>query len=810
MPEPFTQRVHRTYVGTYRPRTDGWVKASGQAEYLYDLAARMKGLLYAKVLRSPYPHARIVRMDTSRAEALPGVCCVLRFDDPEVAALRPTNNSWTNIDTVTYDRQYWYRYRDRRVLSDRVRWVGDEAGVVVAAETEALAEAALDMVEVEWEELPFVLDPLEAMKPGAPLIHPECVPEGNVLPGDEVGGPELFLDRGDLDRAMTEAPVVVEVEARHHRAEHSCLETRGCLVRWRDERLTCWTNSYYADQTRTFLADMLGLTLNEVRVMNHFVGGSFGRSATGEQILLIFTALLARRTGRPILFRHSRHEDFHDTRQPIDYWCRLGATLDGKIVAAHFKGLADAGAYTDLTMGSLKFVPKFEIAESMLAHVENLRMEGRAVYTNKIPGSCMRGVGNAQFNLVLGLALDELAEQLGLDPVDVALRNLGHAWEQLPSESLAAVVREGAERIGWSNRHPPGSRSLLEQSKHRGLGFSCHCTWHAPWQELARGPIQLTIKLNSDGTIILQAPNTETGGGSSSCAVFACAEAFAFLGVTPDQIRWIAIVDTDTGIKDQVTTDSSVSYVFAEVMASAAERVKEELLVRGAKLLHIPREGVVIVPGGVRAAGEDRRFVPFDDVLRKGDLVPIVVTESRELPPEVTGTPFAATFAEVEVDTATGEVDVVKLVVVHDCGTVMFASGAEAQQVGGQCIGLGEALTEEIVYDEATGVPLNFNWVDYHVPTMLDYPEVEPVLLEVWRGAGDYGACGMGEGTVSCTPRAISNAIYNAVGVRLNEIPITPDKVLAALREATTTRAQSGARRGRSRKVAGRGGDRHD
>ena len=201
MAQAFRQRTPRTYVGSYRPRIDGYEKASGQAEYLDDIAAGMKGLLYAKVLRSPYPHTRINRLDTSRAEALPGVRCVLRYDDPEVAALRLTSNAWTSANTASYDQMYYPNHKDRRVLDSTVRWVGDEAGVVVAAESEALAEAALDAVDVDWERLPFVLDPDEAMGPDAPILHSEVNPVGNVLPPDPISGADVSWTRATSMRA---------------------------------------------------------------------------------------------------------------------------------------------------------------------------------------------------------------------------------------------------------------------------------------------------------------------------------------------------------------------------------------------------------------------------------------------------------------------------------------------------------------------------------------------------------------------------------------------------------------------------------
>ncbi|MFH1185289.1 MAG: hypothetical protein V1755_09665, partial [Chloroflexota bacterium] len=222
MAEPFKQRTPRQFVGSYRPRVDGFEKASGQAEYVDDIAQeiRFPGLLFAKVLRSPYPHARITRLDTSRAESLPGVHCVLRYDDPEVAAIKPTTNCWTSANSLPYSRMWYPKFRDRRILDSTVRWVGDEAGVVVAAESEEIAEEALRLLDIDWEVLPFVLDPHEAMKPGAPVIHPEIVPDGNVLPGDDFGGPDVFVDKGDVDAGFAAAEVVVDAHSQYHRADH--------------------------------------------------------------------------------------------------------------------------------------------------------------------------------------------------------------------------------------------------------------------------------------------------------------------------------------------------------------------------------------------------------------------------------------------------------------------------------------------------------------------------------------------------------------------------------------------------------------
>jgi xanthine dehydrogenase molybdenum-binding subunit len=342
-------------------------------------------------------------------------------------------------------------------------------------------------------------------------------------------------------------------------------------------------------------------------------------------------------------------------------------------------------------------------------------------------------------------------------------------------------LNEGAKRIGWEKRHGPGEGPAYEGSKKRGLGFSFHNSWHAAWQELPRGHIQVSIRVNPDGTVILDAPTAETGPGSNSCIVFACAEALSFLGIGPDDIQWISKTDTQRGLKDQVQTDSGVSYCHAEMMPRAAAKVKEQILELAAPQLKVQPDELEIDEGRIFVKAKPDQGLTVKELFWEGDLVPILVTVSETLPDEVTGTPFCATFVEAEVDTETGEVKVLKSVVIHDPGTVMYASGAEGQQIGGQAMAIGESLTEEIVYDKATGAPLTFNWVDYKIPTMLEFPDVEPVLMEEWKGAGEYGACGIGESVTTCGPGAIACAIRNAIGVSVTEMPFTPDKILKAL-----------------------------
>ena len=780
MSTDFKPRVPRQFIGGYRPRIDGVEKAHGRAPYADDEISERNypGLLHARVLRCPYPRARIKHLDTTKAAALPGVKAILTYQDPEVVRLRPTNAGWTDaVDTVSYDKMMWTKFRDRRVLGDYGTWAGDELGVVVAAESEMIAEQALRLLEVKWEQLPFVLDPLDAMKPGAPVLHPQ-IAEHNVLPPDPVGGPDVFLSKGDVELGFAAADVVIEMDTSHHNPTQGSLDPWCCVADWEEGRLTVFSNSYAADQTRMHVSQMLEMPIHKVRVISKYVGGQFGRGDTGDQPFFIFTALLAKKAGRPVKFKHTRRDSFHDTRQGALYHCKVGATAAGKITALHFKSIGDIGAHADHSVFALKFAPA-EVSDAALAPIPNIKMESYAVYTDRIPGCMMRGVGNSQFNFIFGRMIDGLAERLGMDPIELALKNFGHAWGVCPDKSLTAVLETGAARIGWAEkRHKPGQGPLYEGAIRRGVGFSMHPGWHAEWQEERRGQVQAKITLHPDGTVTLDAPTVETGTGSNTCNVLGCAEALGFLGVRPEDIRWVSTVDTDNGMRDCVQTDSAVSFLQSEVLVVAAQQLKQKLLDLAAPVLGVPADQLTVTGGQIHAPGHS---LSVKELLWKGDLVPLSVMVSRRPSGTKTGVPYIASFAEVEVDTGTGRTQVLKLVIINDCGTVMYASGAESQQIGGQVMAMGEALTEELIYDPVRGVPLNFNFIDYKMPTILDMPAIDPVLLEVWRGAGEYGACGIGEGTLTCSPRAIANAVYNAIGARVDELPLTPEKVLRAL-----------------------------
>ena len=317
-----------------------------------------------------------------------------------------------------------------------------------------------------------------------------------------------------------------------------------------------------------------------------------------------------------------------------------------------------------------------------------------------------------------------------------------------------------------------------------GSGFSFHPGWHAEWQELRRGEVHVTMTVNADCSVTLDAPTVETGTGSNTCNVLGCAEALSFLGISSGDIHWISTVDTDVSPQDCVQTDSSVAFLQSEVMAAASKEVKAKVLERVAPLLNATPPELDIDAGLVyRRDGTGCRR-SLKELLYEASLDPITVSVSRRPLGTRTGIPFIATFAEVEVNTDTGQVSVLRLVVVNDCGTVMYASGAEAQQIGGQCIALGESLTRGDHLRRADGVPFELQ-LD-RLPDSDDgrHAGDRAGLVGGMAGEGEYGACGIGEGTVTCTPRAVLNAIYNAIGVRIDDIPVKPETVLKALGKA--------------------------
>lgn len=782
------QRERKKYMGTYRPKIDAKDKALGRVEYLDDITLKGKipGMLYCRILASPYPHARIVRMDTSKAEAYPGVFSVLRCDDPEIRALGRTTHAWTDIAITPKDSDTIDRFWDREFLPDTALWVGDQMGVAVAAETEEIAEEALKLVDIQWEIMEPVYEMDDAKKPGAPIIHPELNPATNQLKhGDDTVVDDMVFERGDIDKAMKEADFMIEVEKTFGgTSTHGTLEYRGCVIRWSEDKIDVWTNHYMADQTRMYIHDYTGVPLNKVRVRNGNSGAHMGKWNTGEDTFYLITAFLSKRSGRAVKYMMNNHEEFHETRSENRYRIKAACTNDGRILGFDAIAEGNTGAYVGGCDHNVEFIVQ-ETFDRIYYPIKNVRLHAYTWFTDKVPGGVVRGIGNVQLSWAFTPIFQRLADRTGKDILEIIRINCGNNYNQIGqrNKSLDRVLTEGAKIIGWENRKPHGQGELIDGYKKKGLGVSVWNQWHAELNELTRGFYEVSIRLNPDMSIIVQAPTSETGAGGNSAVVFSCAENLSFLNTKPEDILWTPLCDTELTLRDNAPTDSVISFLYAEAMAEAALKLKAEIIRRVAEYMEKEPDELDIADAKVFEIANPENSIDISWFMLHTDCVPIHIHHARHNVRENAGLPYGAWFVEVEVDTEIGTVEVTNIAVVNDVGCVMHASGAESQQLGGQCLGVGEILTEEFQYDWETGVHLNNNYIDYKMLTMADFPEITPMLVEEWQGLGRYGAAGVAEGAFAGTGAAIANAVYNAIGVEIDKQPITPQKILKGLEE---------------------------
>lgn len=790
----FHQRERKNYLGTYRPKIDAKDKALGKVQYLDDitLKGKLPGMLYCKILNSPYAHARIVKMDTSRAEALPGVHAVIRCDDPELRALGRTTHAWTDIAITPKESDTIDRFWDRVFLPSRALWVGDQMGVAVAAETPEIAEEALKLVDIKWEMLDSIYEMDDAKKPDAPIVHPEMNPDTNQLRhGDDSIVDDMVFERGDIDKAMKEADFVLSVEKTFGgTSTHGTLEYRGCVINWGEDKIDVWTNHYMADQTRMFIHDYTGVPLNRVRVRNGNSGAHMGKWNTGEDTFYIITAYLSKRAGRPVKYMMTNHEEFHETRSENRYKIKAACTNDGRVIGFDAIAEGNTGAYVGGCDHNVEFIVQ-ETFDRIYYPIKNVRLHAYTWFTNKIPGGVVRGIGNVQLSWAFNPIFQQISDITGIDLLEVIRINCGNNFNEIGAmnKSLDKVLSLGSELIGWDEKRnkTPGGGELIDGYKKRGIGVGVWNQWHAELNELTRGFIEVSIRLNPDMSIIIQAPTSETGAGGNCAAVFSCAENLSFLNTKPEDILWTPLCDTELTLRDNAPTDSVVSFLYAETMAEAAVKLKAEIIRRVAEYMEKEPEELDIEDAAVYEIANPENKIGVGWFMLHTDCVPIHVHHARHNIRENAGLPFGAWFVEVEVDTEIGSVEVVNMAVVNDAGCVMHASGAESQQMGGQCLGIGEILTEEMQYDWETGTPLNNNYIDYKMLTMADFPPITPMLIEEWKGLGKYGAAGIAEAACAGTGAAIANAVYNAVGVEIDKQPITPKKILDGLAKLQET-----------------------
>ncbi|HET9972554.1 MAG TPA: molybdopterin-dependent oxidoreductase [Streptosporangiaceae bacterium] len=756
----------RAVVGRSLRRVDADEKVTGKAAYAYDMA--LPGMVYGEILRSPMAHARITRLDTGGARELPGVLAVLTQADMPPARF----GAFTQDETALADSV--------------VRYVGEGVAAVIATD-EDTARAALDLIEVEYDPLPTVVDPEAAMAEGAPQLHEGA--ERNVVAHNRVIG-------GDIEKGFAEADVVYEDRFVTSRQCHVCLEPHAVVADWdASGKVTVWMSSQSTFFDRFGLMGIFGLPANKIRVICPYLGGGFGSKSEPHSIYIV-AIQAARLTGRPVKMFHSRDEEFTSsrTRHPEVLYLKTGLKRDGTITARQARVILNNGAYTS-------YGPGVSVTQSMLGgavyKIPHYRYDGYTVYTNTPIGGAFRGFGSPQFTFAAEIHTDMLAERLGMDPVEFRMKNLSEPGDvavsgpRLTTCGIRACLTEAAKQIGWDSKRGHGQG-------YRGIGLACgtHFTSGKFHPGLNADFCAASVKLNPDGSVTLLIGAVEMGTGAATTAVAQiCAEE---LGVGIGDVEVITS-DSETIPADFGTYGSRVTTLAGNAVRLACDQVREQLLHYGGEALGAPPDALTLGGGRVFVRDEPDRGLTLSEVAlsalfrdREGRQIMAMAHYDApcDLPDPETGVgdfaqsySFGAHAVEVEVDPETGHVKVVNFVAATDCGNLINPALAESQVEGGAAQGLGYALMEDLVCDD-DGQVLNPRLSGYRIPTATEMPPITAVWIETDDPRGPYGAKGLGEMGLVPTAAAVSNAIYDATGARLVEIPMTPERVLAAMRAA--------------------------
>jgi xanthine dehydrogenase molybdenum-binding subunit len=746
-------------IGTRVPKLDAVEKVTGSVQYLPDL--EVPGMVWGRILRATVPHARIRRIDTAKAEALPGVLGVVTGRDVE---------------------QHPFGYaRDHLALKrDVVRCIRDEVAAV-AAETEEIAAEACRLIEVEYEELPAVFDPAAALRPGAPRIHPQ-------FPGNLVSFAYKF-QHGDVDRAFREAAAVAEGTYELHYVTTACLGTMAAIAAW-DPRgnLTMWSTTQIPFLYQRDLADALGITGDRIRVIQPPVGGNFGRGLDLYPIDIV-AALLARHVQRPVKIVFDREEEFlaSPTREPCVFTLRTAAAADGRLLGRDARVIIDNGAY--VSWGSTTpYVMMTTVAG--FYRCPAIRFDTAIVYTNNVYSGSMRGYGNLESTFAIEAQMDDLAERLGLDRLEIRRRNANRPGDVTPQglritscaleACFDAAARDVARPVGRPAR--PGWR--------RGIGYAGMFHVGGGARVYRSDGCGAIVKLDDFGKVTLITGASEIGQGSETVLAMITAEE---LGIPFGRV---SVVNDDTAVKpwDVGVHASRTTFIAGNAALLAARDVKGQLLALAAEQLEEPVEALECEDGVVFVREAPSRRLPYEKVVRAGHFREggrILIGQAFYDPPtqmldkEFRGNvsvtyAFAAQAALVEVEEATGKVEVLRVASAHDVGRALNPVGCEGQIEGGIHMGLGYALTEELRLGD--GRVLNPGFLDYKLLTAPDMPEILITLIETVDEAGPFGAKGLGEAGTIPISAAVANAVKDAVGVRMTELPMTPERVWRALR----------------------------
>ena len=741
-------------LGTDEVRIDGRDKVSGQADYTSDLAR--DGMLWAAFTTSPYAHARIVRIDTRRAAALPGVHVVLSLEN---------TRGW---------HTYWYMIA-QPAFPEEIAYAGQEVALV-AAETVDIAAQALALIEVEYEVRPAALTPRDAMKPDAPrvpVLDVERPREGNVQQ------PVYLRARGDVERGLAEADVVSESRFSLPTQYHVDIQTRCCIADWDGGRLTVYEASQGVWNVKRELAKSLGLEEDRVRVVVQNMGGGFGSKA-GAQRVVHYAARLAMLAGRPVRLELTRPEEFlsHPRRYAGEVTMRLGARRDGTLTAI------DAEIVLDIGSGSL-YAGRYAMTLHQISELyrcPSVRVRIVAVYTNTTPTGPQRGVLDPIATFSTEAAIDDLAARLGMDPLALRMKNYAEDFQGLDdttpalpytSKHLDACLAAVADAIGWSERDR--LKAEARGPVRRGVGIAAYCIergGYAPFSAKA------DVVARPDGSVEVQAGVVEIGAGQITILPMIAAEE---LGLPPERIH-IHHGDTDGTHYAPSSHASRITSEMGPAVLQAAAQVRGRLCELVAARLEVSPLDLVAAEERIYVRGVPERGMSFTEACALMDGPEIRATGSRAPnPDDVIFRLFGAHGAEVEVDVETGELRVLRIVCSHDIGRPINPKLVESQQYGGAVMGLGYGLYEEAELDGKSGVLLTPDVHQYRVPTALETPVIEARNVEREDAFYPYSAKPVGEAPLVGVMPAVRNAIRHALDLGIDTLPITPARILEAL-----------------------------
>jgi 4-hydroxybenzoyl-CoA reductase alpha subunit len=753
---------HFSIVGKRIPLRDAVEKAKGGVAFTSDI--NLQGMLYGKILRSPVPHARILNVDVSKAEKLSGVKAVV-----------------TSKDTPMIKFSVSPTWADKLILADKkVRYIGDEIAAVAAVDEE-IAEEALELITVEWEELPAVFDPLEAMQPGAPLLH-EGV-ENNV-------SRVLSMECGSVDDGFAEADVILQETFSTQAQSHCSLETHCCIATCSPtDDVHMWVNSQAPHPLRQRLAATLNIDAAKIHISTPHIGGGFGSKIDLEPAQAI-SVLLAKKTGKPVKIENTRQEQFITTRMrhPTIANLKFGVKRDGTIVAKQAEVVMDNGAYNSHGPAVLAY---HNVMFSTLYRVKNIKYDGRLVYTNKNWGGACRGYGDPQASFAQEVMMDMIAEKLKMDPIDLRLKNANIPDEvtandvKITSCGLKECLISAREASGWDAKKKA-------KKKFRGLGIAAMIYTGGGSIGSGFNYSGATMQMNADGTLHLLMGAVDIGQGSDTILSQMAAE---IMVVAPETIS-ITTANTDTTLPCMGTFGSRLTFCAGSAVTEAAWDLKQQLLENAADMLEAHIDDLEMKDKQIYVKGSPQKAVSYAQIgaaayyKKKKPLVAHGYYNGPEVPSDfdpVTyrGYPspalvFGTHLAEVEVDPATGKVEVLNFVAAHDLGKAINPLLVEGQIEGGAAQGIGWSLMEGLQFDN--GKILNPNFHDYKMLTIKDIPKITSLLIETIDPNGPFGAKGIGECAMVPTAPAIVNAIYDAVGVRIKDLPASPEKVFMDLK----------------------------